>query len=120
MGNADVGIVPKRGDWFGNEAFSTKTLEFMALGVPVIISATKVDLHYFDSSIVRFFRPGDEDDLSECMFQLAGSGELRQRLAADALNWVSGLCWDRKKHEYFSIIDALVEGRSEACCKKGV
>jgi len=34
MAEADVGIVPKRADSFGNEAYSTKIMEFMALGVP--------------------------------------------------------------------------------------
>jgi len=42
-GNADLGIVPKRKDNFGNEAFSTKILEFMAMSVPVIVSDTMVD-----------------------------------------------------------------------------
>ncbi len=30
IASADVGVVPKRADGFGNEAFSTKILEFMA------------------------------------------------------------------------------------------
>ena len=41
MENADLGIVPKRSDTFGDEAFSTKILEFMALRVPVIVSNTR-------------------------------------------------------------------------------
>ena len=41
--NADLGIVPKRKEGFGDEAFSTKIMEFMAMGVPVIVSDTRVD-----------------------------------------------------------------------------
>jgi glycosyltransferase involved in cell wall biosynthesis len=67
MAGADIGVVPKRADGFGNEAFSTKILEFMACGVPVIVSRTQVDAHYFDSSIVRFFTPGSHDDLAQAM-----------------------------------------------------
>src|SRR5208337_4345732 len=33
MANVDLGVVPKRKDSFGNEAFSTKIMEFMAMGV---------------------------------------------------------------------------------------
>lgn len=38
MEKADLGVVPKRKDNFGNEAFSTKIFEFMAMRVPVIVS----------------------------------------------------------------------------------
>jgi len=34
MAEADLGVVPKRADSFGNEAYSTKIMEFMSLGVP--------------------------------------------------------------------------------------
>ena len=53
--DADLGVVPKRRDGFGDEAFSTKIMEFMALGVPVIVADTTVDTYYFDNSIVYFF-----------------------------------------------------------------
>ena len=46
MANADLGVVPKRNDSFGGEAFSTKILEFMALGVPLLLADTRIDRHY--------------------------------------------------------------------------
>ena len=70
MASADVGVVPKRADGFGNEAFSTKILEFMACGVPVIVSRTRVDEHYFDDSVVRFFASGSEGDLAGVMLDV--------------------------------------------------
>ena len=41
MANADLGIVPKRNDPFGGEAFSTKILEFMSLGIPIVVIRNK-------------------------------------------------------------------------------
>ena len=58
--NADLGIVPKRSIGFGNEAFSTKILEFMAMGIPVIVPDTEVDTYYFDEKVAKFFRANDE------------------------------------------------------------
>jgi glycosyltransferase involved in cell wall biosynthesis len=50
MANVALGIIPKRNDPFGGEAFSTKILEFMSLGVPVIVSETKIDKFYLKSN----------------------------------------------------------------------
>ena len=41
VADADLGVVPKRADSFGNEAFSTKILEFMCAGIPAIVLSTK-------------------------------------------------------------------------------
>ena len=68
--DADLGVVPKRSDSFGDEAFSTKTLEFMMLGVPVILAETTVDRYYFNDDVVTFFPSGDVDVLADCMLRL--------------------------------------------------
>jgi len=104
---ADLGIVPKRKDDFGNEAFSTKILEFMAMGVPVIVSDTKIDRCYFDSSVVRFFRGEDEEDLAHCMLDLIQHPEKRQTLVEHAQEFVANNDWSLRKHEYFSLVDRL-------------
>jgi len=82
--NADLGVVPKRTDSFGNEAFSTKIPEFMALGVPVVVSDTKIDRYYFDDSSVKFFRGNDQKDLARYLLLLIGNAKLRQSLVRNA------------------------------------
>lgn len=47
IADADVGIVAKRADSFGNEAYSTKILEYFSQGVPVLTSRTAIDSYYF-------------------------------------------------------------------------
>jgi len=105
--NADLGIVPKRKDPFGNEAFSTKTLEFMSLGVPLIVSDTAVDTYYFNDSVVTFFHDEDERDLARCMLMMAKHPDLRREIAGNALEFVRDYSWDVKKPSYFSLVDSL-------------
>ncbi len=107
MENADLGVVPKRKDSFGNEAFSTKTLEFMALGVPVLVSDTLIDTHYFDGSVVKFFRGGSVDDLAAAMVELASNRRFRDSLAENGLRYVQSECWDVKKEIYLNLVDSL-------------
>lgn len=113
MANADLAVVPKRKDSFGNEAFSTKILEFMSLGVPVIVSDTKIDRYYFNESVVRFFRGSDENDLAEAMLQLIRDPRLREQLVQNAAQFVTSFDWAKKKSEYFALVDSLVS--RQAC-----
>jgi glycosyltransferase involved in cell wall biosynthesis len=108
MENADLGLVPKRKDGFGNEAFSTKIMEFMAMGVPVIVSDTRIDRYYFNDSIVKFFRAGDEHDLARSMLQLIRDPKLRYELAQCATEFVEHNHWDLRKTEYLMLVDSLV------------
>ncbi|GAX61237.1 glycosyl transferase group 1 [Candidatus Scalindua japonica] len=108
MATADLGIVPKRADGFGNEAFSTKIFEFMGLGVPVIASNTKIDQFYFDESLVSFFKSGDERDLGEKIFLLVKDKVLRDQLVENSLKYMESNCWEVKENIYLNIVDKLV------------
>jgi glycosyltransferase involved in cell wall biosynthesis len=107
MESADLGIVPKRSDNFGNEAFSTKILEFMSLSVPVIVSDTMIDKYYFNDSVVRFFRSGDDNDLARCMLEMIENPAACQRQIENANRFVESLDWTAKQHEYLELVDRL-------------
>jgi glycosyltransferase involved in cell wall biosynthesis len=111
MSRADLGIVPKRNGFFGGEAFSTKILEFMSLGVPVLVAETKIDGYYFNNRVVRFSKPEDENDLGEKMLLLLQNPKLRDELSRQASEFVKDFIWARKEREYFRIVDSLVENR---------
>jgi len=109
MANADVGIVPKKNDPFGGEAFSTKILEFMSLGVPMIVAGTKIDRHYFNDSVVKFFNPDDVNDLAQSMLTLLKNKEQRDTLRDNAFCFVEDYRWSKKKNEYFDLVDSLID-----------
>jgi glycosyltransferase involved in cell wall biosynthesis len=110
MENADLGVVPKRNDPFGDEAFSTKILEFMAMGVPVLVADTKIDRYYFNDSIVQFFRAGDEASLSESMLRLIMDRGRRGDLARNASQFINSNDWESNKSAYLDIVDRLKTG----------
>lgn len=112
MANADLGVIPKKNDPFGGEAFSTKTLEFMSLGVPIIVSATKIDTHYFNDTVVKFFKPDDVDDLAHCMLEMINNKELRETLRDNATRFVEDYRWSKKKNEYYHLVDSLITNNS--------
>jgi len=107
MASSDAGVVPKRSDGFGNEAFSTKVMEFMAMGVPVIVSDTKIDRFYFNESLVMFFKSGDECDLAEKIVTLYHSQVIRQQLVDNSLQFIKENNWNTKERIYFRIINSI-------------
>jgi len=109
MAMSDLAVVPKRASsLFGNEAASTKIAEFMSLGVPLIVSRTKVDTFYYDDSLVKFFESENESDLAECMLLLWRDEQLRAQLAANASRFIRESGWQEKQHGYLRMIAALV------------
>lgn len=111
IADADIGIVPKRAEGFGDTAFSTKILEFMALGVPVIAARTTIDSYYFNDTLVRFFEPGSVESLAEAMLDLVQSTQRRDLLARNAAAYARRNAWETKKDEYLRLVDRLIGNR---------
>jgi glycosyltransferase involved in cell wall biosynthesis len=107
MANADLGVVPKRADSFGNEAYSTKIMEFMALGVPVVVSSTKIDRFYFNDSVVKFFESGNEAALADAIVGLLQDREARSRMIMAGREYVAGNSWETRKQDYLKLVDDL-------------
>ena len=107
MAEADLGVVPKRANSFGNEAYSTKIMEFMSVGVPVVVSSTKIDRFYFDDTVVRFFPSGDTEALARAMIDLLSNEPVRRQYIEAGLAYARQNCWDRRKQDYLGLVDRL-------------
>ncbi len=105
---SDVGIVPKREGIFSSEAFSTKIFDFMAVGLPAIVSRTRIDEYYFDDSIVMYFEPENSEDLAHCIVELYNNPGKRKSLIDQGRIYTDENNWDAKKSVYVNIVRKLV------------
>jgi glycosyltransferase involved in cell wall biosynthesis len=105
--NADLGVVPKRKNSFGDEAFSTKIFEFMVLGVPIVVPNTTIDRFYFNDSVVKFFNANDEESLADAILLLISDSGLRQALVNNANEFVKKYTWNENKQGYLDLVDSL-------------
>lgn len=109
MSVSDLGIVPKRANSFGNEAFSTKIFEFMALGVPLVVANTFIDQYYFDDSMVFFFEAGDHEDLAHTILKAYNSKTRRQTMVNKSRNFIRENTWRIKGDTYRTVIRNLMD-----------
>jgi glycosyltransferase involved in cell wall biosynthesis len=107
MADADIGIVPKLADSFGNEAYSTKIMEFMSQGVPVVASRTAIDSYYFSDDTVCFFESGNDRAMADALLKVIGDEELRNRLSRNGIEYAARHDWGSRKKEYLSLVDSL-------------
>ncbi|HEY2123017.1 MAG TPA: glycosyltransferase family 4 protein [Chthoniobacterales bacterium] len=115
MATSDLAVVPKRAkSVFGTEAASTKIMEFMAVGVPVIVSRTKIDALYHTDATVKFFDSDDSEELAKAILFLYSNPASRAELVKNALAYVTANNWETKKIEYLAIVDRLIEKKVSA------
>jgi glycosyltransferase involved in cell wall biosynthesis len=109
MADTDLAVEPKRaGSQFGNEALSMKIFEFMAVGVPLVVSRTQIHQYYYTDDLVKYYDGDNESDLAANIMLLTKNTALRQRQVANALKYVDAHSWDVDKYQYLGIVDSLV------------
>lgn len=109
IAGADLGVEPKIKNSFSNEAFSTKILEFMQMGIPVIVSDTLVHTRYFNDDVVKFFHSENVEDLARAILLIKNDRKKRECLISNSMKYMEQNNWDVKKHIYINIVDTLVK-----------
>lgn len=113
LSKAHIGVVPKLADGFGNEAYSTKIMEFMAAGLPVVASETRIDQFYFGKGEVLFFKSGNAQALAAALDAVLSQPELRRELRERGLAYTREHSWSRRSQEYIDMVDGLMKERAE-------
>jgi glycosyltransferase involved in cell wall biosynthesis len=93
VAGASCGVIPNRPSRLNRFALSSKLLEYVSLGIPVVVSRLETLAAHFSSDEVTFFEPGDAVALAEAIAWVAEHpSEAREkaeraRRRAEAYSW---------------------------------
>jgi len=111
LNQADVGVVPLTRSPFSELCQPNKLFEYVALKVPVVAARVRAIEESFDEQCLRFFEPGDEEDLTRAILELYQNPDQRRLMAERAYKRYQLLRWNVTKREYLRTMERLL-GRS--------
>jgi glycosyltransferase involved in cell wall biosynthesis len=109
--DADVGIVPTKDHVFSDEALSMKSLEYITLGIPIVISRNKAHNYYYDNSMVKFFEPENEEDLARGVIDIFKHSAERISLIEKSKEFLKKHNWKSYRKIYFQVIEQLLSSK---------
>ena len=105
-----VGVVANRRDEFMEIVLPTKLMEYVAVGLPVVVSRLQAIELYFDASLVSFVRPDDPEDLARAVCDIWRNRQGAARRASEARKkLLSDYAWSDQKARYTRLVAALAE-----------
>ncbi len=104
----DVGVVPVRRDPLEDQVLSTKLLEYLAMGRPVIASWRPILEQYLTPGCVLYFESEDAQALAERIERLMKGPEERRALAEAGLRFLSRYPWPEVRAEYVTAMAAMI------------
>ena len=108
MRKADVGISCHRAGVFGDLYFSTKIVEYLTQGLPVLSPRTYTISKYLSDDIVFYFEPGNERALSDRLrFMWQHPEEVLSRLSR-ARVLLPQLSWQAERAKFLDFYAGLV------------
>ena len=109
VANADLGIVPKRADSFGNEAYSTKIMEFMSLGrARWLCPARRLTGIILTIRWCGFLNQETRTRWPRRCWRCQTIRNSVARMAACASQYVIRNSWQSRKGDYLQLVDSLI------------
>lgn len=106
LSTADVAISPDPANDFNEHSTMNKTLEYMAVGVPVVafdLEETRVSA----GDAALYAKPNDPDELGDLVLQLLDDPDRRQRMGAIGTERITGpLSWERSAEQLLAAYEA--------------
>jgi glycosyltransferase involved in cell wall biosynthesis len=104
----DLGVIGNRRTVAGELMLPVKLLEYVALGIPVVVPRLKAIEHYFTDEMAAYYVPEDVDSLADCIYRLCTDRPARVRQARRAAMFLDEHGWSRQGDDFVNFYRDLV------------
>jgi glycosyltransferase involved in cell wall biosynthesis len=106
---ADLGISTHKKDSFWDLYFSTKIVEFLISGLPVVSSKTRTIRYYFSEDDLFYFTPEKEKDFAEKVLKVYKNPSIAEKKVENARKNISeNMSWDKEKIKFARLVGSLI------------
>ncbi|NQT25574.1 glycosyltransferase family 4 protein [candidate division KSB1 bacterium] len=113
MSEIHVGVDPKRDGVYAGETLSVKSMEYLGMQIPLIVSKTKASEYYFDKDSVYFVEPENPNDLAHAIMDLYSHEKRRKQYYQNAERFNNRYNWQMMKERYLQMLNDLVHNKSK-------
>ena len=107
LASSDVALVPSLPEPYMHYSLSTKLLEAVVMGVPVIASDLATFRSHFSEAAIRYVPGGDASALAAAIGELAADPDAAARQAAEARRQAEPYAWPIQAGRYLEVVDRL-------------
>lgn len=107
LASSDVALVPSLPEPYMHYSLSTKLLEAVVMGVPVIASDLATFRSHFSEAAIRYVPGGDASALAAAIGELAADPDGAARQAAEARRQAEPYAWPIQAGRYLEVVDRL-------------
>lgn len=110
MSRYDVGLALLSGKGeYSKHALNSKIFEFLAMGIPVIVTRTKSTEHYLNDRLTMFSKINDPKDVANCIMQLYWQTDKRKMFSENGIKYSKNTNWAIQIARFFPIIEKMVD-----------
>lgn len=109
---ADGGVVAMKRDVFRDVTLPGKLFDFVAMGLPSVVSRTRSVEETFGADCFEYFESGNPEDLARAVRRLYTDPARRARLAEHARRIAEPYRWPQQRNAYLALVDALLGVRA--------
>jgi glycosyltransferase involved in cell wall biosynthesis len=105
----DIGVIGNRHTAAGDLMLPVKLLEYIALGIPVVVPRLKTIQHYFADNMLAYYAPDDVQSLADAIYRLYSEPDRRATQASRARTFLDQYGWQRQGPDFVNFYHSVVE-----------
>jgi glycosyltransferase involved in cell wall biosynthesis len=105
----DLGVVGNRRSPASDLMLPVKLMEYVALGIPVVVPRLRTIERYFSDEMVAYYEPENVQSMADSIDMLFSRPERRHRQAGHACTFLKEYGWERQGAELVTFYQRLLE-----------